>query len=68
MPDPKSIKQILEEMQAAGKLPPGTISVNSRGTGCITQILNDKDLQTTSSNTKPEIVSERKSHGFLNQN
>ena len=27
MSNPKKIKQILEEMQAAGKLPPGTISV-----------------------------------------
>ena len=62
MAKPKLIGEILKEMQAEGKLPPGTISVNNRGAGCITQILNDKDLQTDSSDTKLEIVSERKRH------
>ena len=63
MSQPKLIGEILKEMQAEGKLPPGTISVNKKGTaGVITQILEDKDMPTCPTNHKIEIVSERKRH------
>lgn len=63
MPDPKPIKQILEEMQAAGKLPPGTISVNKNGTaGCISQIHRDEDMPVCPLNKQLEICRRRYSN------